>query len=127
MIAEVAGGQTAVGIINQLRETVSDLPWVDDSHPGLPGCSSSDPDEILAQVIEERRRELFLQGARIGDMLRHPDIWPPSHSFGDREFTPFPTGLTTKGERYGSFTCVPLQDREVLSNPNLTSQSTEPT
>lgn len=70
IIAEVEGGATAVGIINDLRDTVSDLPWVDDSHPGLPHFNSTDEDEILAQVIEERRRELFLQGTQVGDDLR---------------------------------------------------------
>ena len=103
-IAEVEGGQVAVGIINQLRDTVEDLPWVTGDH-NLPHFSSNDPAEIRDQVIEERRRELWLQGIRIGDMLRN-DI-------------PFVAGLTPKGEVYGPFTCVPLEEREEVNNPNI--------
>src|SRR5690606_317359 len=87
MIAEIEGGQRAVDIINLLRSTYD-----------LPQFSSNDPEEIRAQVLEERRRELWLQGTRIGDMLRN-DI-------------PFATGLTPKLEPYGTLTCIPLPDRE---------------
>jgi starch-binding outer membrane protein, SusD/RagB family len=94
MIAEVQGGQTAVDIINGLRATHN-----------LPSFSSDDPAAIRAQVLEERRRELWLQGTRLGDMLRN-DI-------------PFTTGLTPKLEPYGTLTCIPLPEREELGNPNL--------
>lgn len=105
IIAEVQGGQTAVGIINHLRANVAELPWVADSHAGLPPFASNDPAEISAQVLEERRRELFLEGHRMGDMLR----------LG----IPFPSGLNHKGEPYGPITCIPLPDREVDVNPNV--------
>jgi starch-binding outer membrane protein, SusD/RagB family len=94
MIAEVEGGQTAVDIINLLRSTHD-----------LPSFSSDDPAAIRAQVLEERRRELWLQGTRLGDMLRN-DI-------------PFVTGLTPKLEPYGPLTCIPLPDREELANDNF--------
>ena len=105
MIAEVEGGQTAVDIINQLRTTVNDLPWVDNGHPGLPEFSSNDPAEIRDQVIEERRRELWLQGTRLGDMLRL-DL-------------PFLEGLDSKGTQMGPGGCLPLPERETIPNPNL--------
>lgn len=94
IVAEAEGGQRAVDIINLLR----------DQH-GLPHFESSDPAEIQAQVLEERRRELFLEGHRLNDMLRHG--------------LPFPTGTNHKGAPYGSLTCVPLSDQERSSNPNL--------
>jgi starch-binding outer membrane protein, SusD/RagB family len=94
MIAEVKGGQEAVAIINRLRDTHN-----------LPHFSSSDPDEIREQVREERRRELFLQGTRIGDMLRWNEPWA--------------TGRNPQGEPYGGFTCIPLPRTETLNNPNL--------
>jgi hypothetical protein len=56
-------------------------------------------------VLEERRRELWLQGTRLGDMLRS-DI-------------PFVTGVTPKGEQYGSYTCMPIPQREIDANPNI--------
>ena len=107
MIAEVQQGQIAVDIINQLRATVDEVPWVPSSHPSLPlpQFVSSDPAEIEAQVEEERRRELWLQGHRMGDMLR----WG----------TPFPTGLDQRGRQYGSNICVPVPDPERNANPNF--------
>jgi hypothetical protein len=59
IIAEVEGGQSAVGRINALR-----------APHGLAAFSSTDPVAIAAQVREERRRELFLDGHRLGDMRR---------------------------------------------------------
>ena len=95
MIAEVEGGQTAVGIINTLRD-----------YHGLPHFASTDPAEIRAQVLEERRRELWLQGVRHGDMLRL-DI-------------PFPTGVTPAGQVIVETTpwCFLTQEEEKLGNPN---------
>lgn len=92
--AEIAGGQAAVNAINELRTASA-----------LPAYSSTDPAAIRAQVIEERRRELFLQGSRINDMLRLN--------------LPFDTGTTFKGVSYGATTCLPLPDVERFSNPNF--------
>jgi hypothetical protein len=94
IIAEARGGSDAVTAINLLRTAAS-----------LPAFSSNDPAEIQAQVIEERRRELFLDGHRLGDMLRL-DL-------------PFRTGLTNKGEPYGTITCIPLPATERRVNPHL--------
>lgn len=94
MIAEVQQGQAAVDIINMLRDTYS-----------LPYFSSTDPVEIRNMVIGERKRELWLQGVRIGDMLRLDLPW--EH------------GLSPKGDPYGEDECVPLPFNEVLGNPYL--------
>ena len=106
MIAEVEGGETAVRIINDLRATVGDLPWVSGS-PVLPDFSSTDPDEIREAVREERRRELFLQGGtRLGDKLR----------WGE----PFVTGTNALGQQYAQDkTCIPLHPIERDTNPNI--------
>ena len=93
--AEVKGGQAAVDAINELRAASS-----------LPTFSSSDANAIRAQVIEERRRELFLDGHRLNDMLRLNQ--------------PFDTGNTFKGVPYGDTKCLPLPDAERLANPNFT-------
>lgn len=94
IIAEASQGQDAVDAINRLRAT-----------HGLPAFSSTDPVAIRAEVIEERRRELFMDGHRLGDMLR----------LG----IPFRTGTTHKGEPYGPITCIPLPATERRVNPNL--------
>lgn len=88
IIAEAAGGQVAVAAINRLRD-----------HWGLPNFASNDGAEIAAQIIEERRRELFLQGHRLSDHLR----------FG----LPFNSGANHKGVAYAEeFTCLPLPPAE---------------
>jgi len=95
IIAEVTGGQTAVGVINTLHQRA-----------GIPGFSSSDPAEITAQVREERRRELFLEGHRLNDLLR----------FG----LPFPSGPhPIGGNLHGTTTCLPLPLIERTGNPNI--------
>src|SRR5260221_453419 len=49
-------------------------------------------------IQEERRRTLFLDGHRIGDMLRYG--------------IPFATGKNQKGVSYGNLTCLPLPPSE---------------
>lgn len=65
------------------------------------------PANALQAVLEERRRQLFAEGHRLNDMLRH-DI-------------PFPTGFNHKGQAWGPITCMPLPDQEKLNNPNFQS------
>lgn len=96
IIAEVQGGQAAVEAINRLRD-----------HHDLPRFESNDPTEIFEQILEERRRELWLEGHRLNDMLRHG--------------LPFPEGETHKGQPYGDATCVPIPDAERQNNPNIPS------
>lgn len=81
-IAEMQGGQTAVGIINMLRAT-----------HGLPDFVSTDDAEIDAQVIEENRRELWLQGNYIGLVLRNN--------------LPLKTGINSAGHVYFDGRCIP--------------------
>jgi starch-binding outer membrane protein, SusD/RagB family len=95
--AEIQGGQEAVDIINELHARV-----------GLSDFNSADESEIQAQVLEERRRELFLEGHRLNDVLR----------FG---LTPEPPPGTPYhwGGSYGSINCLPLPDVETNNNPNV--------
>lgn len=93
IIAEAEGGQSAVDAINRLRTLAS-----------LPQFISTDPVAIAAQVREERRRELFLEGQRLNDLLRFN--------------LPFDTGVNSKGVTFGDTKCLPLPDAERLNNPN---------
>ncbi len=96
ILAEIEGGQQAVDRINGLR----------DVH-GLPHFSSSDPQEIQDQIIEERRREFFYEGRFHADKLRY-DLWFPRGE-----------GFNHKGVAYGTTTCLPLADEERVNNPNV--------
>lgn len=100
IIAEAEGGATAVGIINMFH-----------TRAGLPAFSSSDPAAIQAQVIEERRRELFLEGHHLGDIIRY-----------NLPLTPAPGTPFSKGGTYGpqgNALCLPLPNVERLNNPNI--------
>ncbi len=97
--AEVAGGQTAVGIINVLHARV-----------GLPLFQSTVETVIQAQVQEERRRELFVEGHRLFDTIRFNIPLRPAVG------APFPNG----GGTYGANKCLPLPDIERLNNPGIT-------
>lgn len=98
IIAEAEGGQTAVDVINRLRDRV-----------GLPHFSSDNPREITDQIVEERRRELFLEGHHVYDIIRY-----------DLPLNPAPgTEYPIKGGTYGSTTCLPLPMVERENNPNI--------
>jgi starch-binding outer membrane protein, SusD/RagB family len=97
IIAEAEGGQTAVGIINELRDRA-----------GLPPFSSDDETEIRNQVIEERQRELFLESHHLGDLIRY-----------DLPLDPAPGTPFVNGGVYGDLRCMPLPDVERLNNPNI--------
>ncbi|MEO8450577.1 MAG: hypothetical protein ABI647_12330 [Gemmatimonadota bacterium] len=98
IIAEVSGGQTAVGIINALHSAV-----------GLPPFASSDPAAIQTQIVEERKRQFFLDGHHLGDVRQYNIPLTPAPG------TPFKDG----GGVYQNQTCFPLPDIERLNNPNL--------
>jgi hypothetical protein len=97
IIAEAEGGQAAVAIINTLREMRA-----------LPTFSSSDAAAIRSQIIQERRRELFLESHHLGDLIRY-----------DLPLDPAPGTPFVNGGLYGDMRCMPLPDVERLNNPNI--------
>lgn len=101
IVAEVAGGQTAVNIINALRTA-----------RGLPTFSSTDPVAIGAEVTESRRRELFLEGQHLYDVRRLNLALDPAAGI------PYST-VYLKGGNYGTERCFPVPDVERLNNPNF--------
>jgi hypothetical protein len=88
IIAEAEGGDAAVAAINRIRTKYN-----------LPQYAGGTPEQVMAQLIEERRRTLFLDGHAIGDHLRFK--------------LPFATGVNQKGVRYGTNTCLPLPAAEM--------------
>ena len=64
---------------------------------------------MLATIVEDRRRELFLEGHRLGDMRRLSIPLNPASG------TAYPGG----GGLYGTQTCFPLPDVERVNNPNI--------
>jgi starch-binding outer membrane protein, SusD/RagB family len=96
--AEAAGGQQAVAFINQLHAAA-----------GLPPFSSTDESAIQAQIVQERQRELFLEGQHLGDLKRYGSPLVPAAG------APFKDG----GGVYGDQECFPLPNIEINNNPNI--------
>lgn len=82
------------------------------THPGLPlySATGQSADSVKAQLIEDRRRELFLEGHRLGDLRRYGIPFTPASG------TSYPGG----GGTYGTQTCFPLPDVERINNPSIT-------
>jgi hypothetical protein len=97
IIAEAEGGQTAINIVNALRQAA-----------GLPNYSGTTA-TIASWLPEERRRELFLEGHRLHDIIRfNLPLNPPAG-----------TAFPLKGGFYGNQRCMPLPDLERLNNPSI--------
>ena len=69
-------------------------------------------DELMAELRDQRGRDLILAGYRLGDLRRWKRL-----GVGDL----FPSGLhpTTQWGQYGSATCFPLPQEEFEGNPNI--------
>lgn len=81
----------------------------------------ADDAEMLDLVIEERRRELFVEGGhRLNDMLRFRDTDHEIPFLGE-EGSIHPDGLDNIGATYGDMTCYPLPTVERIGNPNIST------
>ena len=100
IIAEITGGATAVAVINALRGPL-----------GLPVFASAIEADIQAEVVAERRRELFLEGFRAYDIRRLGLPFVPAIG------TDYQPGV--KGGTYGDQTCIPIPIIETFNNENF--------
>lgn len=95
-----------IAIINAFRAAGNQGPYT----------GGTDAASLKNEVIDQRRRALFLTGTHLGDMMRYGLALQPATG------SPFPAGLT-----YGSQTCagtdsrigMPLPDAERQTNPKL--------
>jgi hypothetical protein len=94
-----ATAANAVTIINTFRARGNQAPYAG-------GLSEA---ELRAEVIEQRRRELFLESHHLGDLIRYGIQPAPAAD------SPFHGGGT-----YRSQLCMPLPNVERLNNPVLT-------
>jgi len=99
ILAEVRGAGEGVAILNSLRAR---------SGVALPPLSPAEVSAFSATVMEERNRELWLQGNRWFDMNRKSLPQVPA------------AGIAySKGGIYGDQRCWPLPDVERFANPNF--------
>ena len=93
-----ATATNAVNIINTFRARGNQGPYAG-------GVTAA---ELRAEIIEQRRRELFLEGQHLGDLIRYGIQPTPAAN------TPFHGGGT-----YRSQVCMPLPNVERLNNPAM--------
>ena len=102
--ARIAAGDLtgAVAAMNAARNS---------GRTGMPQLSATGmtATQLRDQLIEERRRELFLEGHRMGDVRRFNLPLRPATG------TPYTIG----GGTYGDQRCFPLPDIERNNNPNI--------
>jgi len=102
VLAETDGPTAATNtFVNQRRAT------------GLRPAVTLTGDALMAELREQRARDFFLDGRRLGDMRRYRQF----NNVNLFESGSYP-GSTT-GEAYGTQTCLPLPLAELLGNPNL--------
>jgi hypothetical protein len=101
--ADLAAGNTTspVNAINLLHTKAN-----------IPAYGGGTATEIKAQILEERRRELFLEGQRFGDIIRYNLTVTPAQG------TAFKNG-GNYGPGTGLQVCFPLPDVERNNNPSL--------
>jgi hypothetical protein len=97
-LGDLPGAVTAIN--NARARTAGVPPYV------LPaGATAAD---VKTQIIEERRREFFVEGHRLGDLRRYGLTFLPAAG------APYQYGGV-----YGTQTCFPLPDVERINNPNI--------
>ena len=113
-IAKYAEAQLIIAeskaLANDLLGAAAAINAARSTHPGMPQYdpTGQTKDQVMAQVIEERRRELFLEGHRLGDI----------HHFTLAILPATGSNYLTSGV-YGDQTCFPLPDVERINNPNI--------
>ncbi len=96
---------------NDLAGAVAAINIVRASRAGVPAYDGTGQTaaQIKATIIEDRKRELFLEGHRLGDLRRYGLTFTPTAG----------TAYTIGGGTYGTQTCFPLPDVERINNPNI--------
>ena len=106
MIAEADPAQIPA-VINSLRATWPTIA----GETYVTGGLTTD----LGALLEERRRELWMQGHKLGDMLRVQ----ADASLPDISGYLFDSGFNQRSQPYGTSTCYPLPLSEKENNPNF--------
>jgi hypothetical protein len=100
ILAEANGGNAAtLTFVNQQRTA--------NGQAALPATTSAA--DALAALRDQRRREFYLDGHRLGDLRRYKRSYNVDQ---------FPTGNYYTGGTYGTSECFPVPIAELNDNPN---------
>lgn len=102
LAAEAEGGGALLALIQSRRQANEQEPW----------AGPHDDASLFEELLEQRRREFFLEGRRLGDWRRHPDAI---------RFVPQPGSEYPRAGHgpIGEQTCFPLPAKETRNNPNI--------
>jgi hypothetical protein len=105
IVQEVQG--PTLGFINERRAVGGQVPITDVE------WAMMSPADQMSELRDQRRRDFFLDGHRLGDLRRYLERY---------DVNEFPSGGYPQFEedyQYGSSTCIPISADELNSNPNL--------
>ena len=97
-----SGGQAAALALITARRTAG-------SQPAFPGGSNA---QVLAELMDQRARDFWLEAKHLGDWQRNPTATPYVPAAGTAFYKP------TQGN-FGNATCFPVPDAEINANPNF--------
>jgi hypothetical protein len=104
----VAEAEIATGTTSSLENARSIIDGFRARGNQPPLAAASDAATLRAALIDQRRRELFLEGQHLGDLIRYAEPFTPPVS------APYPGGGA-----YGAQRCLFLPDVERDNNPAL--------
>lgn len=114
----IAEASARTGDLTRARQLINQM----HTEAGIPVYDPGNIDtqsQVIAQVIEERRREFFTEGGhRLNDHLRFRGTeW--NIPFKGEPGSIYPNGVDGTGLPYGTTTCFPLPTVERIGNPNI--------
>lgn len=102
IIAEASGDAAAMEtFINERRDEGGQAP-----------ISSTDVNVLMAELMVQKDRDFWLEGHRLGDWRRHPNLVPNILPPGDNYYKPEVGTVSNQ-------TCMPLPFAERNANPNI--------
>ena len=115
IVAEAAARTNDLATARQLINAMHTAAGI----PAYDAGGTATQNEVIAQVIEERRREMFAEGGhRLNDHLRFAGT-AFAIPFKGEPGSIHPNGIDATGLPYGSTKCFPLPTVEVVGNPNI--------
>jgi hypothetical protein len=97
---------SAVTLINSRRNANGQTPY----------AGGVDSTSVIAELLNQRAREFWLEGKKLGDLRRNPSV-PLASVLTDPVGAPF--YAPSKTATFGSTFCAPIPPQETNANPNF--------